>query len=111
MDDDMQLVNPEKFSCIQGWNTTDFEIADVERLGQSSSWQVLVRCTACFTGQTVKYTNINFENRLRKYLQSIIGQQKRRQSAPTSYIEWEYLTGKVHRDSHKGQPMYEELTI
>ena len=105
-----QLIDPQHFECIFCWNCTAFSVADIERLGESASWNVLIKCSECGCGQNVKYNNIHFEKRLRKYLSDILGKQKSKQK-PTSYVEFEYLTGKIHRTSHPDGIFYEEYTI
>jgi hypothetical protein len=104
----MITVNPEKFECNSCWNTLDFSIFGVERIGETEEWRCGIKCEHCFCMTTYLFSHFNFEDRLITHLKSIIGIHKKKPK-PTSFVEWDLRTGKINRTSHKDGRFYDRI--
>ena len=102
-----QIINPVKLECSQCFNDRNFTIEGIERVAETPSWNVLIRCPYCFTGQNVRYEPFHFYDRLLQHLKKTITIQKNKER-PTSYKEFCYKTNKVYRDTHP-DGLYEVL--
>jgi hypothetical protein len=82
--------------CISCFNENTFKVLGIERISEDRRlWNVCFKCMRCATQVSNQFAGFEFEWQLRSELKKLLGEHKRR-NPMTSYIEFEYLTGKLH---------------